>query len=272
MIIGNSRQKNGGDFINLSILIPCIRTSEWKAIYDSAIHSAGRYSFEIIFVGPFALPENMKQLPNIEYVEDFGSPIRTQQIALTQAEGEYITWFADDGLFLPNAISQVMNLFHKHGLQKKLVISGKYYEAEGPVNAAIHEDPNYYRLNHHKALKSPYFPDSWLIYNNAFIKRDYLLELGGWDCQFEATAMAHSDLAARAQRDGAVTLLSSFVTAKFGHMPKNTGDHGPVYYAQVQNDEPLYRNIYDDKSCRNRIKIDINNWKNSPDKWTRRQF
>jgi hypothetical protein len=77
-------------------------------------------------------------------------------------------------------------------------------------------------------------------------------------------------MAMRTQRDGAKIHLIDLIMSQCGHMPGTSGDHAPMHYAQLDHDEPLFRSIYSDPNCVNRIKIDINNWKNSPERWVRR--
>ena len=93
---------------------------------------------------------------------------------------------------------------------------------------------------------------------------------GGWDCNFEVCPMAYCDLAVRMQRAGCKFILQNEIMFKCSHTPGVAGDHGPIYYAQVTHDEPLYKSIYNNPDCGNRIFIDINNYKNIPDIWQRR--
>ena len=96
------------------------------------------------------------------------------------------------------------------------------------------------------------------------------MELGGWDCRFEAPALALTDWAIRAQRDGARFVLADIKMFSLGFDTTSEG-HGAISEAFTQNDLPLYRSIYDDPECINRVKIDFDNWKNSPEEWERRK-
>jgi hypothetical protein len=57
---------------------------------------------------------------------------------------------------------------------------------------------------------------------------------------------------------------------KCSHMPGHEGDHGPVHDAQVYHDQPIFTLMYWDKDKSQRVMIDLDNWKLSPDRWERR--
>ena len=81
--------------------------------------------------------------------------------------------------------------------------------------------------------------------------------------------MAFVDFGARAQIDGIhVTLIG--VIFECTQFPGTSGDHAPIHYAQLDHDQPLYAKIWRSSSCLDRIKIDYDNWKQAPEKWTRR--
>lgn len=240
--------------MKLSVIVPGIRTQNWKRLYDSV----GIDDFEMIFVGPNPPVEEM---PNSIFIQDYGTPIRCQQIGLLACKGEYVTWAADDGFFLEGALQKALSLV---GPNK--IVMGKYYEGDG--NESEMGKTVYYRLNYHGATYSPFIGES-LGLNVGLISRELLLEVGGWDCQFEVCPMAYADLAIRLQRKYKF-IIQNEVMFKCGHMPGTTGDHGPIHYAQTEHDEPLYHQIYNNPSCLERYKIDLDNWKNAPEKWTRR--
>lgn len=250
----------------LSVLVPGIRTQNWKRLYDSLLTST-KESFEFIFVGPYDLPEELKQYTNIKYIKDFGTPIKCQQIALLRSDGEWITWAADDGYYLPDALDKSFSMIENNN-DYKTIIFGKYFEGDG--NEHIHNDIQYHKLNYHGATRSIYIPAEYMSLNCGLVSRQLLIELGGWDCQFEVCPMSYADFAIRAQNFGANFIIQDEVMFKCSHMPGTSGDHAPVHWAQITHDEPLYQSIYNEPDCITRTKIDINNWKNCPEKWQRR--
>ncbi len=187
------------------------------------------------------------------------------------ATGTYTTWIADDAPFHEGAIDSIFDILLRGPYFEKNVITGKYYEGrQVPGSDELHLSDKYYHLNYHDPTRSPYYPDNWFIFNMGIISTNYLKSLGGWDCSFETTAVADADLAVRIQRDGAVVALTPECIATVEWNPGISGDHGPVHYACIEHDFPLFQSIYTDANCVNRIKIPIDNWITSPSYWSRR--
>jgi hypothetical protein len=250
----------------LSVLVPGIRTHNWKRLYDS-IKSSTKESFEMIFVGPYELPTELQGKENIKFIQDYGTPIRCQQIALTESEGEWITWAADDGYYVENALDDSFSIIENNN-DYKTVVFGKYFEGEG--NEEIQDDIQYHKLNFHPATRTVYIPMEYMSLNCGVVSRQLLIEIGGWDCSFEVCPMSYADFAIRSQNYGANFIIQDNVMFKCGHMPGTSGDHAPIHYAQITHDEPLFQQMYNSPECLSRVKIEIDNWKSCPDKWTRR--
>ena len=56
---------------DLSIILPGIRVQNWKKLYDSIFPSIGKYSFELIIVGPHRPEEDLLNKSNVFWVEDY---------------------------------------------------------------------------------------------------------------------------------------------------------------------------------------------------------
>jgi hypothetical protein len=260
---------------DLSVCLAAIRIKNWERLYNSIVESIGGYSFELIFCGPHAeLPAGLKNLENVKCIQDYGPPVRAQQISMQEASGRYITWTADDGWFLPNKLSECIEyLDNDHqwspaarSLGKKALVT--QYNEGGKDGLGDPEKGMYYMNSHHPA-QSKYYPDDFLIFNSVILPTEYFKELGGFDCVFEACPMAFLDFGARAQLDGAEAQLwpTIFECTWLGGP---VGDHAPIHHAQVDHDQPIYRRIWRDASCLKRIKIDFNNWKKADKIWKRR--
>jgi hypothetical protein len=289
--------------IQLSVLVPGIRSHRWRELYDS-IGKSFSGSWEMVVIGPFEPSESLMAEGNVKYIKDFGTPIRCQQIGLLESEGDYITWAADDGQYFPDSLNVSFRILgldesptHPHihepiqapRVNKDIpfhhnLVMGKYYEGyKGHVDpnhgAMRHmaEDWYYDLLNHdaNKGLKSlekyengPPKP-VWML-NVGVVPRQLLLEIGGWDCQFEVCPCSYNDLAARLQKYDVEFIIQHEVMYHCGHMPVREGDHGPIHDAQTEHDEPLFRKMYQDPANHTRTIIELDNWKQSADKWQRR--
>lgn len=253
--------------LHLSVLVPGIRTKNWQKLYDSVKNSFSG-NWEMIFIGPYAPPQELQQKPNTKWICDWGTPIRCQQIGLIHANGQYITWAADDGEYLPGALDIGWERLREYKFDKRVLVMGKYYEGNGENSHMAERD--YYYLSNHDASLSDHLPGSYLMLNVGIVSTELLREIGGWDCQFEVCPMAYNDLAVRLQNDGVKFLIQNEMMFKCDHMPGTTGDHGPIHYAQLENDQPLFKKIYSKPNSIYRKTIDIENWKNSPERWERR--
>lgn len=255
----------------LSILLPGIRVERWPVLYKS-IKESFSGEFELIIVGP--KPPNFAW-HNVHFYEDWGSPIRCQQIALLKARSEYLTWMSDDGVYLPGELDRAFATLEAANPAcypvNNIAVTCRYLEGDGhdPAELDKMRGPDYYRYDFHDGTKGLRLPDGCLMLNVAIVPRMRVLELGGWDCRFEST-LGWADLAVRLQRSGLRVVLQDGITVKHDHMPGRTGDHAPMHDAQVDHDEPLFRDIYSDPTEDDRTVISLYNWKDSPARWERR--
>lgn len=250
----------------LSILLPSIRPQNLEVLYESILSSTKR-TFELIVVGPYPLPKKLQDLKNVKYVKDFGSPTRCTNIAFQLSEGQIITDVADDALYLPNSLDESIDLLYSMPYDYKNVVIHSYYESQGRVNEHF-QGESYYKLNGADCSRSKYIPDDWWIFNSFVMYREFFEIMGGLDCTYEATAMAHLDQAVRYQKEGAIVQLAKTPITSCDH---GQSDHGPIEVGQIHFDQPLYQLKYGNPSwVMNEMMMDINNWKNSPTVWERR--
>ena len=254
----------------LSIILPSIRTERLEKLYDSILTSTTR-SFELVICGPNALPEKLRELKNVKYVKDFGSPVRASNIAASLCEGKVYTWMADDCILFEGALDRCMEEFDDMGDDKKNVLVAKYFEGqEGSTERETLQPDSYFKLSGTPAA-SPHIPADWWLFNIAFLHAELFNFLGGWDCEYEGTWASHADMAIRAQKFGAVVKMAQVPLFTCDHMPGGTGDHMPIFNCQHEHDEPLLHARYRDANwgCRP-VRVGMDNWKKSPSIWTRR--
>ncbi len=266
---------------DLSILMPGIRPERWPAFYEAVTKSFSG-TFELIIVGPH--PDGPDDTLNRfsfspldkpwTFIADWGSPIRAQQIALLAARGNYLAWASDDGIYQPGMLDRGFELLAAHGHAPDVAVTSRYLEGElnpddpGNYDRMMAED--YWRMGHHDLFRGLFIPPEYFLLNVCLVPRAKVLELGGWDCRFETHAISWLDFAVRAQRAGLKVVLQDGIAVKHGHMPGRTGDHAPMHDAQIEHDEPLFREIYGHPDSLRRRVVPLDNWKDAPARWERR--
>lgn len=248
----------------LSMLLPSIRPGNIKRLYDSIEKSCTRYTWELIIISPYELPYNLKDKNNIKWIQSWRSPVASQQLGLIEANGEYVSWAADDGVFLPGTIDiAIDSLSH----QENTVVCGTYNEGEpNPTMKKI----EYYYVYNHEGTRCKYMPKDCLMLMVAIVPRSLLIEIGGLDCRFEALPMAFVDWSIRLYNKGVKFIFQEDQMFSCGHMPGITGDHGPIHRAQIFHDEPMMKLLYSKEESLKRVNIDINNWQKTEEVWKRR--
>jgi len=256
--------------LEITIILPAIRKEKWEALYESIKKSTTR-KFELIICSPYSLPENLQQEKNVKYVKDWGSPVRASNIAALLCEGKLVTWAADDATFFENSLDKNIDILYSMGEDEKNVVLCKYNEGDNPSDVHIHMNPAYYKLNN-GSYYSPFLNDNWLIFNVGIMYRSFFEFLGGWDSDYQGTAMSHNDFAVRAQFFGAKTNLTNVPLFKCEHMPGSSGDHAPIFECQHGHDEPLYLSTYRNKDwfLKNHRLDMMNDWKKVEMVWNRR--
>lgn len=256
---------------DLTVLVPGIRTHNWLSLYDSIDKGlASDRTWEVIFIGPHPMPPEVADKKNVRFIEDWGSPIRCQQRGLCEAQGEWITWAADDGGYLPGTLDTSFKLLEDQGYNHNVVIMGKYFEGKNMAQPEFMGGDDYYILHTHPPMKLPHIPSHYYMLNVGIVARDLLYKVGGWSCQFEVCPMSYCDLSIRLQNYGVEYVVQPNPMFACDWTPGIEGDHAPIHYAQTEADEPLFHDIYSSESGVNRIHMDLENWKNAPEKWTRR--
>lgn len=253
--------------VDISILIPSIRTILLKKVYNS-IAGSFHGSWELVIVGPYPLPEELADKPNITYIEDWGSPIRSRQRGLIACKGDWVCYAADDCTFIENSLDKAFALIKDKDY--KTVVLSKY--SEGMVDNVETNKDEYYKLGYHephKALIARMGRDYYFI-NTGLVSREFMMEIGGFDCKFEACAMAVCDLSIRLQNEGATVIIQKETIFNSTHLPATMGDHGPIHRAQMEHDHPYFHVLYWNKENHNRGKININNWEKATARWKRR--
>ena len=257
----------------LSVILPSIRPERipaWMASLDASYQAP----WELIVVSPSPVSGNLIAPQNVQrlrWIQDWGNPVRCQQIGLAHCEGDIVHRAVDDSLYLPGQMDRAVAMLTE---DHRLIIAPKYTETNASVDRSHKDfqdmrDPKFYDIRYHNQAGSEFCEPHWKLLNFGILHADYLRWVGGWDCRFESVAIAELDLAVRLQMAGGMVALTDDLVLECDWMPGHEGDHGPMHDAFAPDME-RYREIYSTIACRERIWLDLNNWKQSPPKWERR--
>ena len=261
--------------IDISFVVPSIRRENWVNIVKSIKENISEFSFEVIFIGPNVnLVPELESEKNIKTIRDFGCPSRSMQIAALLAEGTYLSWVCDDGVFVNGEISKVISTL-KSKDSEKYISNWIYTEGDGYLKGddmRVSDPKTWYKTKHHGDLHLEGIEDYWVVMPLFTIKTSYYHELGVINCFFETINFNLHDLAFRAIRDGAEIQFSDGVVFRLGWQPigeNRTLESCPVLAAFVYNDRP-YLNILYGKKNDIPIKINYNTWKKVERVWSRK--
>lgn len=257
---------------NLSIVIPGIRVENWERIVSEITKSCGSVTHEIIFCSPKELPENLKLIPNIRHILDFGSPSRCLQRACTSGMGEYVCIMSDDARVYEGSLEAAYNQITGSTTKDTDILAIRYTEGVNFVANPNDFSPDYWQAYYHRDLRLPGIDPSWKICLMFMMQMQRFKFLGGIDCRFEHFNMNLHDLAFRNQRDGGNILISNIIITAQDWEPSRGVHNSPIIQAYYHNDAPLFHSIYSTAvgSSTRPISIDINNWKDQPERWPRR--
>lgn len=248
----------------LSIVLPCIRPDNLDAIYKSIELSATKKenTWELVIVGPYDLPETLKDKPNVKFFKDWGSGVRASCIASNLCEGKLVTWSADDALFIPEALDKNIELLLSLGKNERNVVVAKYYEGQNGTQKPLQPD-GYFKIGGSPWTYTPYVNPEWWLFNVGIMYRSFFDDLGGWDASYQGTFYSHTDIAIRAQADRANVVMSGFplLDCHWGQ-----DDHAPIENAQTNYDKPLYFETYGKPDWTSKM-LPLDDWKKASQRW-----
>lgn len=254
------------DKYDITFFFPAIRTNLWAGIYESIKKSCKKYNWEIVFCGPFPLPEELEGIENVRNIREYGNVSRAVQVGLLEARGKLIFIGNDDSVYREDAFDNAIDLYNKEYDTKK-IMQCTYIE-KGERGGTPQPD-HYWSVGFHGAFNNLSGIDpSWLLATEPILHRQYFYELGGFDCQWEYMDGATHDFMFRAQKNGSKIIYSPSYVADMNWWPDHQGDHGPIHDAMVLHDNAIFKDTWNTPN--NRLKIDYDNWKLQPAVWKRR--
>jgi hypothetical protein len=254
--------------VKLSIIVPTIRPQNLRELWASAEKAInGRYPWEMVAIGPnnatrfHARFEDPNYGAPWRFLQDEGSPCHCQQRALLHCKGDYVTWAADDGIFLPNSLDLCWDgdcILCKYiegrpdelDLRWSMMDQGLkrivFMNARGDMglNPDMVANDRFWTIGYHQvdrdAVKTMP-PESWCLCLG-IIKRDVLLSVGGWDENFETTGRATVDLGLRLQKAGVKFVIWQHIVQALSYDPK--GAEASAMHAAYEDDLKRYRSLW----------------------------
>lgn len=253
---------------DISFFFPAIRTNLWVGVYESLKKSCKKYKWELVFCGPFPLPKELQNIENVSWVKETGNVSRAVQVGILHTKGRLIFIGNDDTIYREDAFDNALD---------------KYNDECGPIDilqctyvemgerGGQPQPDNYWSVAFHDAFAPLQGIDqSWLLATEPVLHRDYFIEMGGFDCRWEYIDGSTHDFMFRAQKNGSKIVCSPSYVGDMDWTPDHQGDHGPIHDAMVQHDQQLLFSVWGSPSANGRLKIQYDNWKNSPEVWQRR--
>jgi hypothetical protein len=188
--------------------------------------------------------------------------MRRHQEAFLRSTGEIVTWFSDDGIFKSGYLDSVIDQVRVHR-----AVVGRYTESDHPDPSMLGDD--YWRVKHHAIGAGLASIPEEALHGLIFVTRQDAEMIGGWNCCFETPGIGYLDFCIRLFKAKVRMALAPGIGAHFGHMPGETGDHGPMHRAATEHDEPLFRRLYTIPETRDKIVVPLDNWTQQPDRWHR---
>jgi glycosyltransferase involved in cell wall biosynthesis len=257
--------------MKLSIFLSGIRVANWLTLYQSIPNATTITDYELVIVSPYDLPPELADKENVRLIKDNGCPTRCYQLGLIHSQGDYVVWIADDGILSPGlAIDKGFDILPADNG----IVCFTYYEGSNEINRQRQSVDRFWRLGAHKTLRNmKHVPDHYFLIMVGLMRRDYLMELGGWDCRFEQPGVACVDASVRWQLAGANVVLGERcqIVEHCSGVDKWGIDHAPIAQAHNQHDFPLLHRVYK-RSQGHRTKINVENWSTAPDVWGRRIY
>ena len=292
----------------LSIVVPTIRTHLLEDLYRSFCYSCPTHTFEVIFVGPFDIPTKLMKKSNVKYIKDYGHPTRAAQIGGIEAEGELVCLITDDCFCYSETLADTIDFYDKECLDTDIIgmrffenpehyqaIKSKKTEDKNPAKRLSDHPDDYWLAGSSyggSEIIKPYWGTACLF----MVKTEIFKNYGGWDCQWEHLNHSTHDLLFRMQSQGSRFFLTDYDVFVANWYEGNSVDHAPVNQGQTEHDEKLFRDVWskpsgattltivlgedfclyntgyhpDPPQFYRQYKINIDNWRNCPDVWSRR--
>lgn len=245
--------------VDLSIIIPSIRTANWRRFLESVQNSIKKYSCEVIFIGPFVDEGTLNDFPIARHIKSYDTVGVCLQKACKEAEGVLLYHNVDDSVFVEGAIDIAIDFYARY-CNKEDILNARYREGK---NFISNEFPElYWRLGSYPHVYGQrYINPDWRLSVQPILSKEYFIEIGGLDCRFVYSNHSHIDLSCRVNQLGGRVIHSPIEVAFTDH---GQGDHMPIQLAQEGPDTIMFNDLWNNP--RENI-IDYDNYKKYEGRW-----
>lgn len=252
----------------ISLVIPAIRPELYQGVYDSFLNT-WHGTFEIIFVSPYDMPPlKLNPRGEIQWIRDYGCPSRALQIGWIKARAQWVSFGTDDATYDPNTMNRAWEIIRDTGFDYKTFVTCPYTESDHWSKWML--TPFYYLAWFHSGVRHWNIPPTTVLYMYGLISKQLLQEIGGFDTKYESMALTYVDLSLRMKFHGCKGIIGKERICHCVWQDREKSDHSPVHHACVDHDIPLLKGIYFDRKFKPVVKIDVENYKWSAEKWPRR--
>lgn len=254
--------------VDLSILVPSLRSHYLPRLYNSIRRACKRYSWELVAIGPFLPQDILLEQENFKFIQSYSSVPVCMQKATLECSGYLIAHQVDDGVLQDGSLDDTVDLYHEV-CGPNDVINCRY--SEGVSFSGKLTPPQFWEVKYLKEFDLPAIDKSWITSVQPLMRRELFIESGGFYCceaGFHYSNHAHHDLLFRLQNLASKVFHSRVGIANCSHMPTITGDHRNIHFTQTEHDEPIFNRLWSDISV-TRGKIDYNNFKDFDKPWSR---
>lgn len=269
--------------MKLSIIVPTIRPHNLRELWTSTEKAVnGRYPWEMAAIGPRDVESGAEWVGGRwRFIADDGSPCHCQQRALLHCRGEYVTWAADDGVWLPGSLDRDWDddaILCKY-MEGRPDLRDQRWQGVDPVtrmdviafargdvglNPDMVASDDFWTIGYHKGARvSGVTPNANLLLLG-ILKRDLVLSVGGFDEGYETAAQAQIDLGLRLQANGTKFMVWQHIVQALGYEPK--AERGPLQGA-YEEDEKRYKHLW--REPRQAV-LPISPDADKPQQWARR--
>ena len=227
--------------------------------------SCGNHSFEIIFVSPFPLPNELN-LPNVKFIRSYSSPSVCIMEGAELVESELILNLPDDAIFPPDAFARAIDLCNDY----KTVVNARI--TEGYNYRGGHISDTYWYVRFQPSLHLPGIPQNYQIALGHIMTTGYWKEMGGLDCNWEYANYNSHDLMFRIQADGGRIVHSPNDCMLCDWAPAGAMKDHLAIEAAYEDDRRKFNEKYSDPNALSpdKLKLPPGDWKKYQGAWQRR--